>query len=65
MRCASGDGVRCADGEGVRCADGEGVRCASGEGVEVWRSVVSALCTATNNPQNGQSMYIIPPHPPS
>ena len=24
------------------------------DSVKVWRSVVSALCTATNNPQNGQ-----------
>ena len=29
--------------------------CADGEGVEVWRSVTSALCTATNNPQNGNA----------
>ena len=32
--------------------------CASGEGVEVWKSVVSALCTATNNPQNGERISI-------
>ena len=36
----------------------DGVTCAGSEGVEVWKSVVSALCTATNNPQNGEDSTI-------
>ena len=39
----------------LRGGSGDGVMCASGGEVKVWRSVVSALCTATNNPQNGES----------
>ena len=44
-------------GEGVTCAGSDSVTCANGDGVEVWKSVVSALCTATNNPQNGEPCY--------
>ena len=42
-------------GNGMSC--GGSVTCGSSEGVEVWKSVGSALCTATNNPQNGDLLY--------
>ena len=43
-----------ASGAPVIGAGGDGVMGTGGGEVEVWKSVVSALCTATNNPQNGK-----------